>query len=139
LLNFCISPTRPSYIAGVKLQRGYVADEDTTIYNPGLSLLTESEKNNLVDAVIENRKVNLERNTWSDKNELAFDFLKQKLDPWHVVELKGFLNFAPLYGALLYLISLGIQQNKRDIFPSAYLISAGAFFLPIVILLAKGP
>ena len=89
--------------------------------------------------MIENRKVNLERNTWSDKNELAYNFLKQKLDPWHVVELKGFLKFAPAYGAMLYLASLAVQQNKRDVFPTAYLISAGAFFLPIAVLLAKGP
>jgi hypothetical protein len=102
-------------------------------------LLRESEKSNLVDAVIENRKANLERNSWSDKNQLAYDFLKQKLDPWHVAELKGFLNIAPVYGAVLYLISLAVQQNKREIFPTVYLISAGVFFLPVVILLAIGP
>lgn len=89
--------------------------------------------------MIENRKENLAKNTWSDKNELAYDFLKQKLDPWHVVELKGFLSFAPMYGAVLYLSSLAVQQNKRDFFPTAYLISAGAFFIPIVVLLSKGP
>eukprot|EP00566_Odontella_aurita_P023353 CAMPEP_0113585402 /NCGR_PEP_ID=MMETSP0015_2-20120614/33677_1 /TAXON_ID=2838 /ORGANISM="Odontella" /LENGTH=208 /DNA_ID=CAMNT_0000490635 /DNA_START=214 /DNA_END=837 /DNA_ORIENTATION=+ /assembly_acc=CAM_ASM_000160 len=47
---------------GVKLERGYVSDEDTTIYNPGLSLLTESEKERLVDALVSNRKIGLQKN-----------------------------------------------------------------------------
>jgi hypothetical protein len=32
-----------SMIEGVQLDRGYIADEDTAIYNPGLTLLTESD------------------------------------------------------------------------------------------------
>lgn len=96
--------------AGVKLERGYVADEDTTIYNPGLSLLTESEKTSLVNAVIENRKGNLAANTWSQDNEYAFDFLKTRLDPLHMTELKGYLKFFPFLGGLVYLAALGVQQ-----------------------------
>jgi hypothetical protein len=89
--------------------------------------------------VIGNKKANVETNTWSEKNQLAYNFLKQKLDPWHIVELKGFLAYAPVYGAILYLVSLFVQQNKRDFFPVTYLISAAAFFIPIFVLLATGP
>ena len=67
-------------IDGVKLNEGFVADEDTTIYNPGLTLLTSSEKYRLVNAVVDNRQIGLSTQHWSENNEYAFDFLKQKLD-----------------------------------------------------------
>ena len=95
---------RQSISAGVTLERGYVADEDTTIYNPGLSLLTESEKNSLVNAIIENRKGNIASNSWSQDNEYAFDFLKTRLDPLHMYELKGYLKF---YRKLLRTFGIG--------------------------------
>lgn len=65
---------------GVKLNEGFVADEDTTIYNPGLTLLTSSEKERLVNAIVDNRQIGLSTQHWSENNEYAFDFLKQKLD-----------------------------------------------------------
>mmetsp|Transcript_13186 Transcript_13186/g.24772 ORF Transcript_13186/g.24772 Transcript_13186/m.24772 type:complete len:207 (+) Transcript_13186:1-621(+) len=124
--------------AGVKLQRGYVSDEDTTIYNPGLSLLTESEKETIVNAVIQNRRENVSKNTWNTDNEFAFDFLKTKLDPLHMVELRGYLGILPFYGAGLYLVALAVQQFARDLFAPAYILSAIAVFLPILVLVAKG-
>jgi len=123
---------------GVQLERGYVADEDTTIYNPGLTLLTESEKERLVEAVIQNRQVGLQKNQWSENNEYAFDFLKEKLDPFHMVELRGYLSIVPIYGAVLYLATLAIQQFARDLFPVAYIVGAIAFFGPIAALIAFG-
>jgi len=126
-------------IEGVQLDRGYVADEDTSIYNPGLTLLTESEKERLVDAVIQSRKAGLANGQWSENNEYAFDFLREKLDPLHMVELSGFLKFVPFYGAFLYLAVLGVQQFVRDLFPVAYLVGVLAFFGPIIGLIAAGP
>lgn len=102
---------------GAKLNGAVIVDEDTAIYNPGLSLLTASEKERLVDAIIENRKVGLSTQRWSENNEYAFDFLKQKLDPLHMHELAGYLGILPFYGALLYLGALFVQQNARGIFP----------------------
>jgi len=124
---------------GVNLERGFVADEDTTIYNPGLSLLTESEKNRIVDAVIENRKNNVAKKTWSANNEYAYDSIKTRMDPLHMVELKGYLGVLPFYGAAVYLAALAVQQIARDFFSTAYIISAGAIFLPILLLVLKGP
>ena len=115
-----------------------MSDEDTSIYNPGLSLLTESEKDTIVNAVIQNRKENISKNTWNKDNEFAFDFLKTKLDPLHMVELKGYLGILPFYGAVLYLVALAVQQFARDLFAPAYIISAIAVFLPILVLVAMG-
>ncbi len=122
----------------MKLERGFVADEDTTIYNPGLSLLTESEKGRIVDAVIQNKKQNIAKNTWSKDNEFAFDYIVSKLDPLHMVELKGYLGILPFYGAAVYLAALVVQQFARDLFPVAYIASAAAIFLPVLVLIAKG-
>ncbi len=123
---------------GVNLERGYVADEDTTIYNPGLSLLTESEKNRILDAVIQNRKDNVKAKAWSSDNEYAYDYIKTKLDPLHMVELKGYLGVLPFYGAAVYLAALAVQQIARDFFPAAYIVSALAVFIPIFALVLKG-
>lgn len=124
---------------GIELERGYVADEDTSIYNPGLSLLTESEKERLVEGVIDTRKAGLKAKEWSENNEYAYEFLRTKLDPLHMVELRGFLNIVPFYGAAIYIAVVAVQQIFRDAFQAAYLIGVAAFFLPIVGLVLAGP
>ena len=116
-----------------------MADEDTSIYNPGLTLLTESEKERLVDAIVENRKVGLSTSQWSENNEYGYEFLKGSLDPLHMYELSGFLGFVPIYGAILYLGVLFVQQNLRNLFTQAYLVGVVAFFGPIIALIAAGP
>jgi hypothetical protein len=121
------------------LDRGYIADEDTAIYNPGLTLLTESEKERLVEAVIDSRKAGLSKNSWTENNQLAYEFLKEKLDPLHMVELKGYLGVIPVFGAVLYLAVLAVQQSARELFPTAYIAAAAAIFAPIVFLVALGP
>ena len=120
------------------MERGYVADEDTSIYNPGLTLLTESEKERLVEAVITSRKEGLATGQWSENNEFAYEYLKGTLDPLHMVELSGFLGFVPFYGALIYLAVLAVQQNLRGLFTQAHLVGVAAFFGPILALIAAG-
>ncbi len=124
---------------GVELNRGYVADEDTAIYNPGLSLLTESEKERLVEGVIAAKKAGLAANQWSEENEYAYEFLRGKLDPFHMTELSGFLGIVPYYGAAIYVVVLAIQQLFRDAFQVAYIVGVVAFFAPIVGLVLAGP
>ena len=124
---------------GVELERGYVADEDTSIYNPGLSLLTESEKERLVEGVIDARKAGVNANQWSEENEYAYQFLRGKLDPYHMFELSGFLSVVPYYGAAIYVVVLAIQQLFRDAFQVAYLVGVVAFFAPIIGLVLAGP
>mmetsp|Transcript_10445 Transcript_10445/g.14784 ORF Transcript_10445/g.14784 Transcript_10445/m.14784 type:complete len:274 (+) Transcript_10445:127-948(+) len=125
---------------GVALNRGYIADEDTAIYNPGLTLLTESEKERLVSAVIDARKAGLStKNGWTENNQIAYDFLKEKLDPLHMTELRGYLSILPIYGAVWYLVALGVQQLARDAFPFAYLVGVAGVFGPALALIVLGP
>ncbi|KAL7564680.1 hypothetical protein ACA910_021236 [Epithemia clementina (nom. ined.)] len=143
---------------GIQLERGYVADEDTTLYNPGLSLLTESEKEALMQAVLDARREGMAAAVWTDNAELGYEFLKQNLDPWHVVELRGYLQILPWYGAAVYLAVLAVQQfvlasesasasasastspsQKRTPFTIAYFVGVAAVFGPALILVALGP
>lgn len=123
---------------GVQLERGYIADEDTTLYNPGLTLLTEGEKNQLVSAIVESKRSSTVEQ-WNIDTEAGFQFLLEKLDPYHMYELKGYLSVLPVYGAMVYLAVLAVQQLARDYFPVAYLLGAVAVFGPIAILVALGP
>lgn len=124
---------------GVQLERGYVADEDTTIYNPGLTLLTESEKERLLAAVIENRQAGLSSKVWNEQLDLGFSELKMRLDPLHMNELKGYLSIFPFYAAAVYVAVLGVQQFVRGLFPAAYLVGVAAVFGPVLALVASGP
>jgi hypothetical protein len=137
---FCVTivSRKLSHIGGVQLEGGLVSDEDTMIYNPGLTLLSESEKTSLVDAVIQNRKSNMLQSSWSEDNQLGYEFLKQKLDPFHTVELKGYLKILPFYGAVVYLATLFIQQNARQFFTAAYIAGAVMIFAPIFVLISIG-
>lgn len=78
------------------------------------------------------------KKTWSSDNEIAFDYLKTKLDPLHMVELKGYLGILPIYGAVVYLVAIAVQQIARDLFAPGYVISVVALFLPALILIIKG-
>ena len=131
--------TRTYLIEGVQLERGYIADEDTSVYNPGLTLLTESEKDQLVNAVIKTRKEGLAKGQWSENNEFAYEFLRGNLDPLHMTELRGYLGIVPFYAAILYAAVLAVQQFARGLFPAAYLIGVAAFALPIVAFIVAGP
>mmetsp|Transcript_3544 Transcript_3544/g.8074 ORF Transcript_3544/g.8074 Transcript_3544/m.8074 type:complete len:246 (-) Transcript_3544:98-835(-) len=124
---------------GVALDRGYVADEDTSVYNPGLTLLTESEKERLVEAVVGARKEGINKGKWDENIERAYAEVKGKLDPFHTYELRGFLGFAPYYGAILYLGVFAVQQFARGLFPVAYGLGVLAFFGPIIAIVAAGP
>jgi hypothetical protein len=125
---------------GVQLERGYVADEDTTIYNPGLTLLTESEKSQLVQAIVESRASALARDgAWSDDNQLAYEFLKDKLDPFHITELRGYLTAFPVLVGVAYAVNLAVQQLARRWFPISYGLGVAIVVLPALALLALGP
>ena len=104
-----------------------------------MSLLTESEKERLVEGIIDAKKAGLKANQWSEENEYAFEFIRGKLDPYHMNELSGFLGIVPFYGAAIYIVVLAIQQLFRDAFQIAYLVGVVAFFAPIVGLVLAGP
>jgi hypothetical protein len=120
----------------VQLDRGFVSDEDTAIYNPGLTLLTEGEKERLVSAIVASKKAASE---WNADTEAGYAFLRERLDPLHTYELRGYLQIVPFYGAALYLVALAAQQLARDLFPVVYIACAVAVFAPVVVLVALGP
>lgn len=119
---------------GVTLDRGYIADEDTSIYNPGLTLLTEGEKDKLVESLMQSRKVGIEKKQWSEKTQSAYSYLKYQLDPLHMTELRGYLKVAPFLIGVLYLGVLAVQQNARDLFPVAYIAAVVVVAAPAAIL-----
>jgi hypothetical protein len=121
---------------GVQLDRGFVSDEDTAIYNPGLTLLTEGEKERLVSAIVASKKAATE---WNADTEAGYAFLRDRLDPLHTYELRGYLQIVPFYGAALYLVALAAQQWARDVFPVVYIACAVAVFAPVAVLVALGP
>ena len=120
---------------GVTLDRGYIADEDTSIYNPGLTLLTEGEKERLVESLMNSRKAGIETKHWSEKLQSAYAYLKVQLDPLHMTELRGYLKIVPAYVGVLYLGVLAVQQNARSLFTSAYIGAVLAVVAPALILL----
>ena len=70
-----------------------LSDEQTTIYNSGLSLFDRVPKTKeecLIEAIFDNKKGNMKAKSWKkDKNQqYAFQFLKQKLDPLLMAELR---------------------------------------------------
>ena len=117
------------------LDRGFIADEDTSIYNPGLTLLTETEKERLVESLMQSRQAGLAKNQWGEKTQSAYTYLKFQLDPLHMTELKGYLKVAPFLMGVLYLGVLAIQQNARDLFPVAYIGAVVAIAAPAILLL----
>ena len=121
---------------GIALDRGYVADEDTTIYNPGLTLLTESEKDRLVEAVIQSKQV---ASSWNGDAQAGYEFLVEKMDPLHMYELRGYLKIVPFYAAAVYVGVLAVQQLARDMFPAAYFLGVAAIFVPALVLVSLGP
>jgi hypothetical protein len=139
-----------TYNSGIRLGDGVqITDEDTTIYNPGLTLLTASEKDNLVSAMIHNRNIGLSIlpptdgasgvGGWSAENESAFQYIKGLLDPLHMHELSGYLSILPYWGGILYLVAIFVQKNVRDVFPLVYGLCAAGIFVPILILIVSGP
>jgi hypothetical protein len=119
---------------GVTLDRGYIADEDTSIYNPGLTLLTEGEKERLVESLMQSRKAGIDQNQWNDKNQGAYSYLKFQLDPLHMTELRGYLKVAPFLIGIFYVGVLAVQQFARDVFPVAYIGAVLVLLAPAAVL-----
>ena len=91
-----------------------------------------------MEAVVANRKFALQKGDWPRTNQLAFEFLRVKLDPFHVAELRGYLQILPFYAAAVYLGVLAVQQFLRDFFPAAYIVGVVAIFAPAIFLVALG-
>lgn len=60
-----------------------------------------------------------------------YGFLKRQFDPYHVLELKGYLAVAPFLGGAAYLGLIYVQRNAAAVFTPAYLAAAAVVFGPI--------
>jgi hypothetical protein len=128
-----------SFMIVTLVDRGYISDEDTSIYNPGLTLLTESEKERLTSAIIASKKAAVNENQWSENNKFAFEFLRDKLDPFHTYELGGYLAVLPSLALVVYLGVLAVQQTARNLYPAAYFGGIAILVLPAIVLIVLGP
>ena len=63
-----------------------------------------------------------------------YGFLKRQMDPYHIIETKGYLQVAPLVGAAVYVGLLVVQEFFDDVFDAAYIIGAAIVFAPLVVL-----
>lgn len=73
-----------------------------------------------MQVVIDSQKAGLKGNTWNDNNQVACKFLKEKLDPLHMTELRGHLGIAPVLGAVLCLANVGVQQLAHEKFTNSH-------------------
>ena len=65
----------------------------------------------------------------------VYGFLKRQMDPYHIIEIKGYLQVAPFLGAAAYLALLGVQKFLPDnLFEPAYLLGALVVFGPLAAL-----
>lgn len=104
-----------------------------------MALLTETEKQALTKAVISSKKAVTASGQWNNEDQLAFDFLRNKLDPYHTYELGPYIKIFPFYAAIVYLGVLAVQQAARSLFPVAYIAGVVAVFVPALALVALGP
>ena len=61
-------------------------------------------------------------------------FLKRQFDPYHILEINGYLKVAPFLGGAVYLGLIFVQRNIPQIFPSAYIAGAVVVFGPLAAL-----
>jgi hypothetical protein len=139
LLSLVLHSFTNSVMIVTLVDRGYISDEDTSIYNPGLTLLTESEKERLTSAIIASKKAAVNENQWSENNKFAFEFLRDKLDPFHTYELRGYLAVLPTLALVVYLGVLAVQQTARNLYPAAYFGGIAILVLPAIVLIVLGP
>lgn len=93
-----------------------------------------------MEAIIQARAAGISANQWNQDNQLGFEFLREKLDPLHVHELRGYLSVFPVLTAIVYLAVLAVQQlTPRSFFPIAYFVGVAMVLGPAALLIATGP
>mmetsp|Transcript_61047 Transcript_61047/g.114917 ORF Transcript_61047/g.114917 Transcript_61047/m.114917 type:complete len:260 (+) Transcript_61047:51-830(+) len=73
--------------------------------------------------------------TWDNSNVADFyGFMKRQFDPYHTIELKGYLGVAPFLGGAVYLALIFAQRSFSSQFTPAYIAGAAVVFGPIAAL-----
>ena len=94
-----------------------VSGEDTSIYNPGLTLMSQDEKDYIVKGLHKVKSSPLKLNSDSQG---SLNYLIGLLDPLHTYELSSYLARLPITTAASYFLSLAVIFFARDVFPYAY-------------------
>ncbi|GMI43585.1 hypothetical protein TeGR_g6631, partial [Tetraparma gracilis] len=117
---------------GMSSVSSFDTGEDSSIYNPGLSLLSDDEKQALVASLR-----SLHNNPLLDKPlETDRAYLLSLLDPLRLSSLAPYLHVLPLAAAGAYSLALAAMVFAREVFPALYVgIAAAALVLPIGVLL----
>ena len=89
----------------------------------------------LTASIVEIKRDMISSNTWDDKLEWGYGFLKSKLDPLHTYELKGYFAKFPFLVAAGYLVATASQVVFRDFFPVVYGLCVAGVVLPGLIAL----
>lgn len=100
------------------------AEGEMNVFSPSFRRVTATEL-----AEIKGKSGSL----WGDDAQVAdfYGFLKRQFDPYHVIELKGYLGVAPFLGGLAYLGLLFVQRNFEALFTPAYVAAAALVLGPI--------
>mmetsp|Transcript_2776 Transcript_2776/g.5775 ORF Transcript_2776/g.5775 Transcript_2776/m.5775 type:complete len:237 (+) Transcript_2776:22-732(+) len=121
-------------LPGMEGRSGLVSEDDTSVYNPGLSILSQYEKSEILGALSDNRDGGLSARTWTTEEDDQYKFIRGKLDPLRMTQLAGYLGVMPVVGAVAYVGAIAVQQLARPLFTVAYIVAAAVTFGPIVYL-----
>lgn len=93
-------------------------------------LVRTKYKTRIIEAI--NKKHVSLNNEWDSILGYESGELKRRVDPFRTVDLKGYLQIAPLVGGVCYLGALFVQQAIPELFVFAYPGAVLVFVFPII-------
>jgi hypothetical protein len=95
------------------------------------TLLVRTKYKSRIISAINNQHKSL-NNEWDSVLGYESGELKRRVDPFRTVDLKGYLQIAPLVGGACYLGALFVQQAIPEAFVFAYPVAVFVFAAPII-------
>ena len=96
-------------------------------------------KYRIVKAINDQRtKLTNDKVEWDEALRYESGELKRRVDPFRTVDLKGYLQVAPIVGGVAYLGALFVQQALPELFIFAYPLAVIIFTAPIVFIVVFG-
>ena len=96
-------------------------------------------KYRIVKAINDQRtKLTNDKVEWDEALRYESGELKRRVDPFRTVDLKGYLQVAPVVGGVGYLGALFVQQALPELFIFAYPLAVIIFTAPIVFIVVFG-
>lgn len=96
-------------------------------------------KYRIIRAINDQRtKLTNDKIEWDSTLRYESGELKRRVDPFRTVDLKGYLQIAPVVGGAVYLVALFVQQALPELFVFAYPLAVVAFTAPIAFIVVFG-